>query len=161
MGVQYAGSEVLRMAVEIEKKGKAFYDGVVRSVKDERARDIFQYLSDEEVEHERVFRKMLDEVEAKTEASPYDDTETTLYFKSLIDKKIFPSAGEGEAMKEEMGNPAAAIRVALSLEKDAVLFFNELLRITEEKDRKAVERIIEEERDHIQRILRLKADLQV
>ena len=160
MTERYAGSEVLQMAVEIEKKGKAFYDGVVRSVKDPKTQDIFQYLSDEEVKHEKLFKSMLGELEAKSD-SPYDDTETTLYFRSLIDRKIFPGQDEGQEMKKEMGDPAFAIRIALSFEKDAILFFHELLNFTRPEGRAAVERVIEEEREHIRRILQLKEDLNV
>ena len=161
MGNKYAGSEVLQMAVEIEKKGKAFYDGVVQSISNEKARDIFQYLSDEEVKHEKTFRKMLSKVEANPPENPYDDTEMILYFSSLIDRKIFPSEDEGPAMKKDLADPTAAIRIALSLEKDAVLFFHEMLQITQEKDHPVVLDIIEEEREHIRKILKLKAELQV
>lgn len=159
MTEQYAGSEVLQMAVEIEKKGKAFYDGVVANMKDEKIRDIFQFLADEEVRHEKVFKQMLATLEGPSDSSPYDDTEMTLYFRSLIDRKIFPDEADGAAMRKEFSDAAAAIRIAISLEKDAVLFFSELLRITHEKDHKTVEHIIEEERDHIRRILALKSEL--
>lgn len=161
MGPKYAGSEVLQMAVEMEKKGKAFYDGVVQAVKDEKTQEVFQFLSDEEVQHEKVFREMLVEVEPKTGTGPYDDTEIILYFRSLIDQKIFPSETEGGAMKKELGDPAVATRIALSLEKDSILFYHELLDVTEEKDHGMVRRIIEEERDHIRRILQLRADLKI
>lgn len=161
MEKKYAGSEVLQMAVEIERKGKSYYDSVIKAVKDEKTRDVFQFLSDEEVRHEKVFKEMLEEVKPKPEGSPYDETEMILYFRSLIDRKIFPSPEEGESMKKELGDPAVAIRIALSLEKDSVLFYNELLQITAEKDRQAVERIIDEERDHIRRILQLKTELDV
>jgi len=160
MGQSYAGSEVLRMAVEIEKKGKAFYDSVVNAVRDNKTKEIFQFLADEEVRHEKVFRSMLEEVEADSDRSPYDDTEMTLYFRSLIDRKIFPSGEEGEAMKKEIGVPEVAIKIAIGLEKDAILFFSELLRVTQEKEHPVINRIIDEERDHIHRILRLKAELQ-
>ena len=161
MGEKYAGSEVLRMAVEMEKNGKTFYDSVIRAVKDERTQGVFQFLSDEEVRHEKVFREMLEGVEPRRGESPYDDTEMVLYFRSLIDRKIFPSEEEGESMKKDLDDPAVAIRIALSLEKDSILFYHELTRITEEKDRAVVGRIIEEERDHIHRILKLKEELGV
>ena len=131
MGEKYAGSEVLLMAVELEKKGYAFYESVVRAVKDKKARDVFQFLADEEVRHEKVFRTILKDVEIKADVNPYDDIEMTHYFHSLIDRKIFPSEEEGAAMRKEIGDPAVAIRIALSLEKDAVLFFNELLKVTQ------------------------------
>ena len=161
MAEKYAGTEVLQMAVELEKKGKAFYDGVVAAMKDEKVKDIFQYLADEEVRHEKVFRTMLADLEPVPVSGPYDDTDMILYFKSLIDRRIFPDADEGVSMKKELSDTAPAIRIALSLEKDAVLFFHEMLSVTHEKDHPAVERIIEEERDHIRRILKLKSELQV
>lgn len=161
MTEKYAGSEVLRMAVEIEKKGKAFYDGVVAAVKDARTQDIFQYLADEEVKHEKLFTKMLADVEPQADGSPFDESEMTAYFRSLIDRKIFPDGDEGAAMKQEMGNPSSAIRVALSFEKDAILFFHELLAVTREAGKKSVEMVIAEEREHIRRILELKEELGV
>ena len=161
MEKKYAGSEVLQMAVEIERKGKSYYDSIIKAVKDEKTRDVFQFLSDEEVRHEKVFKEMLEEIEPEPEGSPYDETEMILYFRFLIDRKIFPSPEEGESMKKVLDDPAVAIRIALSLEKDSVLFYHELLPITPEKDRQAVERIIDEERDHIRRILQLKTELNV
>ena len=161
MEEKYAGSEVLQMAVELEIKGKAFYDGVVGAVKDDKVRTIFQFLADEEIRHEKVFRDMLAGLEPASKPSPYDDTEMVLYFQSLIDRKIFPDEQDGASMKKELSNPAAAIQIALSLEKDAVLFFHELLPVTHEKDHPAVQQIIEEERDHIRRILKLKSELNV
>ena len=161
MGEKYAGSEVLLMAVELEKKGYAFYESVVRAVKDKKARDVFQFLADEEVRHEKVFRTILKDVEIKADVNPYDDIEMTHYFHSLIDRKIFPSEEEGAAMRKEIGDPAVAIRIALSLEKDAVLFFNELINVTQKKDHDVINRIIDEERDHIRRILQLKDELKI
>jgi rubrerythrin len=161
MGDKFAGSEVLQMAVELEKKGKAFYDSVVAAQKDAKTKEIFQFLADEEVRHEKVFRTMLKDVETKTDQSPYDDTEMVLYFRSLIDRKIFPSEEEGPSLNEVVRDPGSAIRIALSLEKDAVLFFNELLHVSDKKDHKVIGKIIEEERDHIHRILLLKSDLHV
>ena len=161
MTEKYAGSEVIRMAVEIETKGKAFYDGVVASVKDARTREIFQYLADEEVKHEKLFKKILQDLGPEAEEGPYDASEMTAYFRSLIDGKIFPGGDEGAAMKREMGNPASAVRVALSFEKDAILFFHELLAVTREEGKRAVEHVIAEEREHIRRILELKEALGV
>ena len=109
MTTLYAGSEILQMAVEIEKQGKAFYDGVVAHVKDVKAQEIFQFLADEEVKHEKLFASMARDLEGKKAETPYDNTEMTLYFKSLIDRKIFPGESEGPEMKKEMSNPASAI----------------------------------------------------
>ncbi len=161
MAEKYAGSEVLQMAVEIERKGKSFYDSVIQSLQNDKAKEVFHFLFDEEVRHEKIFRDMLSKVEKNAEKSVYDDSEMTLYFRSLIDRKIFPDEEEGMSMKKEMSDPAIALRIALSLEKDSILFYNELLNVTHKKEHKVINQIIKEERDHITRILDLKRELQV
>ncbi len=158
MEVKYAGSEILRMAVEIERHGKAFYDSVIRVMKNPHARDIFQFLSDEEERHEDVFKRMLQKVEQKNE-SGYDDEEVIFYFRSLIEKKIFPTSEEAESMEKDLGDPVVAMHIALSLEKESILFYHELLPVTNEKDHPVIHQIIEEERNHIHRILQLKSEL--
>ena len=161
MELKYAGAEVLKMAIEIEKNGKAFYDEVVLAVKDEKTKSVFQFLSDEEVKHEKTFRTMLREMESESAPTPFDDSEITRYFQSLIGQKVFPSALEGKHMKSEISDPLVAARIALSLEKDSILFYHEILPVTREKDHAVIERIIEEEREHIKKIIQLKSEMDV
>ena len=160
MSIAFAGSELLNMAVQLEKKGKAFYDRVANTVKDEETRKIFQYLADEEVKHEQLFKEMLGRIKAAGD-SPYDDSEMLSYFRALVDREVFPEEEYAAEIKNNTKAPAVALRIALSLEKDAVLYFHELAMRTESKDQKIIEAIIAEERKHIQRILELKAKLGV
>ncbi len=161
MNLKYGGGEILKMAIEIEKNGKAFYDEVVQAVKDEKAKSVFQFLSDEEVKHEKTFRAMLMEIESIAADTPFDNSEVTRYFQSLIGQKVFPSRHEGKYLKDELGDPSVAARIALGLEKDSILFYHEMVPVTQEKDHAVIERIIEEERDHIRRIIQLKSEMDV
>ncbi len=161
MELKYAGGEILKMAIEIEKTGKAFYDEVVQAVKDGKTKSVFQFLSDEEVKHEKTFRKMLQEIESVGEGTPFDDSEVTRYFRSLIGQKIFPSRHEGKHMKTELSDPSVAVRIAMSMEKDSILFYHEMIHVTQKKDHGVIEQIIEEERDHIRRINRLKSEMNI
>lgn len=150
MDLKYAGSEVLQMAVEIEKKGKAFYESVAGSVKDAKAVDLFRFLAAEEVKHQHLFQDMLKEVE--TIHGPYDNTEVILYFKALVDRRIFPSDKEGELMDQHLNDLSVATKIAVSMEKDSILFYYELLPAIREKDHDIIHKIIEEERNHILRL---------
>jgi len=161
MGKKYASSEILQMAIELEKKGKTFYESIAENIKDKKTQDVFQFLADEEVRHEEIFKNMLAEIETKDEENPYDNREVVLYFRSLVDKKIFPAEEYGKLLKDAVNNPAVAIKIAISLEKDSVLFYDELLPLTEEKNREVVGKIIQEERNHIYRILQLKDELSI
>jgi len=161
MNDKYDGSEILNMAVEVEKKGREFYESVAKNQKNEKAQKVFDFLIDEEKRHENVFRDMLNKVEKDSEKSVYDDTEMILYFSSIVDRKIFPDVEEGVSLQDGISDPGVALRIALSMEKDSILFYSELLNITHEKDHNVINQIIEEERDHINRILKLKKDLHV
>jgi rubrerythrin len=156
--MKYAGSEVLQMAIEIEEKGRAFYNSVAETVKDAKAKEVFQFLADEEVRHAKLFKQMLDTIE-ETQMNPYDTTEIILYFRALIDNKIFPDKEEGKSMRKDIGNLQIAIRIAISLEKDSILFYLELLSKIQDKDHAILNKIVDEERDHIRRILKLKSEI--
>ena len=161
MELKYAGGEILKMAIEIEKNGRAFYDEVVQAVEGGKTKSVFQFLSDEEVKHEKTFRKMLQEIETVAAKTPFDDGEVTRYFRSLIGQKVFPSRQEGKYMKSELADPSVAARIALSLEKDSILFYHEMVPVTQEKEHVVIERIIEEEREHIRRIIQLKSEIDI
>ncbi|MBN1895313.1 ferritin family protein [bacterium] len=159
MTPSYSGSEILQMAVELEEMGKRFYERVFDEVKDKKTRSVFRYLADEEVKHKALFQKMLRSADSESFSGPYDPTEMMLYFKSLVGQKIFPDAESADFASGALNDPRIAIRIALSLEKDAILFFHEMQTVTAEGDRTLVEGVIAEERNHIRRILALKAEL--
>ena len=149
MDLKYAGSEVLQMAVEIEKKGKAFYDGLAETVKDDKARDMFRFLSDEEIKHQIFFQQMLESIETVEPASPYDNADVKQYFRALIERRIFPSESEGGMLKEYLDDLVVATRIAISMEKDSILFYYEIKPVVQEKDHSVLDKIINEEKKHI------------
>lgn len=160
MATQYTAVQVLTMAVELEKMGKLYYDAIIDGLSDSRAKEIFQILADDEVKHEQLFQEMLDDMEP-SEASEIDDPRVIEYFRALIDKKILPTELQTNKVRKELGDPAAGIRIALTLEKDAILFFHEMLVFAPDEDQPTIKQIIDEERDHLLRILKLKTDMKL
>ncbi|HDQ45146.1 MAG TPA: hypothetical protein ENN17_06585 [bacterium] len=156
----YNAAEVLTMAVELERMGKSFYDAILHDLDDPRAREIFQILSDDEVRHEKLFQDMMHAV-APAGASEPGDPEIIAYFRELMDSRIFPSPSEILRIREKLGDPAAGIRIALTFEKDSILFFHEMLVFAPDDDQPVIKQIIDEERDHLLRILKLKQDLKL
>jgi len=51
MGEIFSVSEVLQLAVRIEENGRDFYDILASKAKDEEARNMFTFLSEEEGRH--------------------------------------------------------------------------------------------------------------
>jgi len=161
MTEKYAGSELLQMAIQLEKEGREFYLTAAKAVHEPVVKDIFQYLADEEHKHEEIFRSMLDKGEDFGLTWPYDDYEMLLYFHSLTDTRVFPRASDVEELKKEIDNPASALHIALSFEKEAILFFSEIKAFVQPGQHHVIDGIIGEERKHIQKILLCRKQLNV
>ncbi len=70
MSISFSGSELINIAIDIEKKGIAFYDIMTRSTENTATRDVFQYLVGMEREHIKIFQDML------SESDKYETPET-------------------------------------------------------------------------------------
>lgn len=152
-----AASEILQMAIEIEKQGILFYDGIIRKARNSKMREIFNYMAEEEREHEKTFNAMLAETNGRAESRSQDEAKTVRYFDALIDRKFLPSEEDEAALQAILRSPSSAINHALTFEKDTLLFFHEMILITRKDHRSTVQKIIDEERNHVLKILKLKA----
>jgi len=59
MGIFFSGSDLIDIAVGIEKNGVVFYDSLVESTSDHEIKNIYRYLSDQEKVHMRRFQDMM------------------------------------------------------------------------------------------------------
>ena len=155
MGSKYAGSEILQMAIEIEQKGKLFYENMADSINDLKVKKLFRFLAEEEVQHEIVFKKMLSSIETFTESSVFDQHELHLYFRSFVGDNVIPSKNQEKELLNDLGNINSALDKAFNLEKAAILYFHELKNLTNEKDSIIIDDIIREERIHIKKIFEI------
>ncbi len=70
MSISFSGSELINIAIDIERRGIAFYDIMTKSTENATAREVFQHLVNMEREHIRIFEGMLGE------AGKYQPSET-------------------------------------------------------------------------------------
>ena len=61
--IQIGASEIIQFAIKIEENGWSFYNKVVEANKDEKIKELFTFLADEEVKHKETFEAMLPEIE--------------------------------------------------------------------------------------------------
>ncbi len=55
-------NEVLELAIAIERAGEAFYRQAEQQISEPKVRETFRTLALEEVDHERVFKRMLERI---------------------------------------------------------------------------------------------------
>jgi rubrerythrin len=55
VSISFSASELLNIAIDIERRGIVFYDVIAKSAENEEVRRVFQYLVDMEHQHIEIF----------------------------------------------------------------------------------------------------------
>ncbi len=154
--IPFSAEETLKIAIEIEENGKQFYEGMVPEVEEQELEELFQDLAVQEVSHKNTFREMLGEAELERgediNSLLYGSLEDS-YLKALADSKIFNSANENIQAAKSVEGRDELLTIAISLEKDTILYYYEILELGKSsEDRDLIKKIIEEEKSHVRRL---------
>lgn len=140
-------AEVIDMGIEKEKKRRDFYGRVSETFKEDDMKKLFSRLRDWEDEHIEKFTAIRDTVKIDESQESYKG-ELAEYMKALVDDLLYTQVSAKEFSKN-VTSPKAAIQYGIGFEKDAILFFNELLKYMEPVHTEKVRVLIEEEKKHI------------
>jgi rubrerythrin len=155
MAIFFSGSELVNIAIGIEKSGIAFYQSLAKAEKHEMARDAYSYLAGMEEKHIETFQSMQDAVGEYKPPEMYTE-EYDRYLKALVDSAVFTDDKVAREIAESVTSSAEAIQIALEAEKDSLLFYYEMRGLIRERDRGVVDRIIEEEKTHLRQLSEIK-----
>lgn len=149
--------EVLKIAVNMEAEGLAFYSSLAKSVNGAKVKAIFSILADEEKDHLDNFKKVYNEITAsRASAQDYEDYTVDEYLRHLVETGVFTQKGEVKRLTAEIKTDIDALRIGIQAEKDAILFYSEAAKNTKNKEgQKAFGFLASEEKKH----LKLLADL--
>jgi rubrerythrin len=142
--------------VGIEKNGAAFYQALTEKSRGESTQAMYRHLMAEEVKHQKTFLAMLDEVGHYQ--PPQDYAEAYLvYLKSLVDSSVFTNVDQARQIAAKTSSDQQALDIGIQAEKDSVLFYTEMKNLVKPADQEIITNIIDEERDHLNQLSRLKA----
>ncbi len=152
MATFFHANEIAKIAVEIERKGRAFYLRVAEMATTERCRELFLFLAEEEGKHEAIFFSLMERL-GKIELPAWSSQEEYgSYLQALIESHALFNSGLAEKNMGDAGDEESAIRMAMSFEKDTLLFFIEMESLVPDSEKSAVRQCIEEERLHLRRL---------
>jgi len=158
VSISFSGSELINIAIGIERRGIAFYDIMTRSTENAATRDVFQYLADMEREHIQIFQGMLAEADKYQIPETYAQ-EYAYYLQALVDSAIFTDDMVTSEMATQADSDIEALELAIGAEKDSILFYYEMKEIMPQRARPTVDRIIAEEKSHLRQLSELKKKL--
>ena len=158
MSISFSGSELINIAIGIERRRIAFYDIMAKSSENAATRDVFQYLANMERAHIQIFQSML------TEADKYQISETyageyATYLQALVDSVVFTDDMVTSEMATQADSDIEALELAIGAEKDSILFYYEMKDIMPKRVQPTVDKIITEEKSHLRQLSELKKNL--
>ncbi len=158
MSVFFNAREVAELGVEIEKNGEMFYSEASRLSHQSEVRCLLEWLAAEERVHRSVFEEMARDLEERQRLHESFDLEAyQAYLKDLADSHIFRNAEEVREMLAKRTTAEEILDLALGFEKDSILLFEQMKKVTPpESGEKEIDRLIQEETNHIRKISELK-----
>jgi len=149
----YSAEEVVELAVNTEKNGKAFYESAADGAKDKALKDLFGFLAIQEDSH----RKRFEALRGRTEKlmQPADIEETTKYLDAIVSSEFFMGSDKALVRAKKAGSRQELLSFALQFEKDTLLFFTEISELSEGTTKDVLEEIIKEEKKHVRIISEL------
>jgi rubrerythrin len=158
MAVFFSGSELLEIAMGIERNGMAFYQALADKTGKRDVKDIYTYLAGEEKKHLDTFQGMSGSLGQAKPPETYGD-EYMLYLKSLVDSVVFSNVAEAQQKAGKMSNEIEALDTGIQAEKDSILFYTELQGLVRGRDREVVLTVLDEEKNHLRQLSELKRGL--
>ena len=157
MSVGFTASDLVEAAVQLERNGHRFYMTAADSLSSQRARDLMHRLAEDEVEHLRLFERLLTTVGAADVRESYPG-EYGVYLKAHVDSQVFTQARLTQLLTQKAMSESDALQFGIDSEKDAILYYTEMIRFIPSRDHNAVEGIIAEERRHLSQLVGLMKD---
>ena len=147
--------EAARIAQDMEKNGLAFYQHAAAKTANAAVREIFKTLIEDEKKHLKTFEELEAALEARRTAGHAfeDDVELGAYIRQLLGTQVFCEKCPATAVLKKAEDDCSALAVSLQAERDAILFYQEMLGFVDSREaRDAFEWILKEERRHLMTI---------
>ncbi len=132
-------------ALEMEEKGKSFYEKALFQCEEGLGKEIFTMLRDDETRHIQRIReieKALDQDKDLEQACRFDDQQDDL-------KKVFRDMATGSLDKKPCTSTIKALQTGIDFELALVTFYEEALNKAEEElEKEFLRRMVAEEKGH-------------
>lgn len=145
-------ADIVEMAMGLEKSGEAFYRAVAQKAMSERVQALFDDLAEQEVLHYETFSRLSSTIRNKPLMLDEEWEEYLMYMQATVRSALFEGPDKALAAAEQVRDENEAVAMAMSFEKETMLFFHDLRDMVSESEHAVITRIIEEEKRHLRRL---------
>jgi len=158
MPTVFTAREIAEAAVEKEMKRRDFYANVTKLSTNPEMTKLFEFLTAEEDRHVATFVKIRDGVPVEEVRPEEYDADMEAYMDSVVEDRLYSKIGSEDFVQKAI-DAKDVFRLAIALEKDAILFFWEFLPYVNDQDKTVVKTLMDEEKGHIRMLWKLKQEL--
>jgi rubrerythrin len=150
---------IFDFAMRAEKDGIGFYTKAAKKFNDRELRDLFMKLAKEEAKHLESFIGIKAKAEKKGADQYFRSEAVSEYLDTIIREGLFPKGDSMVKRLEKVSTVGEACAIAMEAEKNAILLYSELAKLSKDKEQKKIfEDITKEERSHIIMVGTARAD---
>jgi len=152
-------SEIVELGIQKEIKRRDFYAQAAQAFDDAVLKKIFSQLRDWEETHIKKFTLIRDKIEEPSPAESFLG-ELNSYMEIFVDEKLYNDVSL-DNFRKNISSPLIAIKYGIEFEKDAIVFFTGLIPYLESSSRDVVHQLIDEERQHIVYLAKLRKQVSI
>jgi rubrerythrin len=152
MKTSFSLDEILKMAEQLEKNGATFYRFAAKEISNPHISKLLRDLASWEEGHEKIFARMRATLKGKMQVRKASDPKdkSSLHLQMLFDGNLFDLKTDPIELIKDITTIDDVLQMAVKKEKDSVIFYLSLKNLLANRaDRKIIDKIIEEEMDHI------------
>jgi rubrerythrin len=152
------GEEAIQMAIALEEQGQRFYQWAAGQIEDDEPARMLRGFSEDEREHEMIFRNMAEKTEPIQPL--FDEEEAEAYLGALVEDKVFPDQCQWEKRVDTFTGPVSIVNYAIQAEKDSIRLYTEMMIQAKTMGaKKTLRRVMEEEKGHRDKLERYLSTL--
>ena len=152
-------NEILELSLKMEREGQAFYGELSQHTQDPSVKNFLQKMHKEEIQHEKIFRLMLEKKDAKLYGWE-DKIELHNFIEEHFKTDIFPPLGNIIQEDSKFESLQKAVDFAVEAEMVAAEFYSLLGEYCEDLDAKTSILLLEQaENEHVKQVLAIKDKL--
>ncbi len=126
-------AEAIKMAIDLEKNGRKFYQQAADKTESESGKKIFKMLAHEEMLHLATFEKML-----KSMDKTVDWREMIKGYPQARQVPVFDKKEKPDQVRKVSTDELEALRIAMKQEREAIEFFDKVMAQAEDETTKKI-----------------------
>jgi rubrerythrin len=148
--------EIIDIAIQLEKNGEKVYRQAARQVADDELTKMLTWFADEEIRHADFFSSLKKGVEEDA-SEHFDEEMSRELIVRFVKEQMFSLKEVDFTLIDDLDE---LLNIFIEFEEDTLLFF-EMLHpfVTNSKDSKKMDQIINEEKSHIKQLHELKENM--